>query len=62
MKDVNNFILDEIIRFKDKTFLVEFHDTAFKTKEDSVSYIEQYLGKPHIIKKSSNKILAYWKT
>ena len=57
-----HYILDEIVACRGKDIVVEFHDTYKRRKEDSIAYIEKYLGKPIItfISKSGGAITAIW--
>jgi len=54
------YILDEIIACKGKDIVVEFHDTHKRRKENSIAYIEKYLGKPVITSNSRGLTTAIW--
>ena len=55
-----HYILDEIIACKGRDIVVEFHDTYGRKKENSIAYVEKYLGEPAITSKSRNVMTVMW--
>jgi len=47
-----------MIACKRRDIIVEFHDTCKRRKENSIAYVEKYLGKPIITSKSRGALTA----